>query len=83
MATIEQIDDLYRFAIELPPAERDALTVDEIYGRWRSLHEEDVKAIQIALDSYNRGERGRPVEKFLAEFRAERETLGDKMEPTE
>lgn len=83
MATIEQIDDLYRFAIELPAAERDSLTVDEIYRRWRSQHDDDVRAIQVALDKYNGGDRGRPVEEFLTEFREKRNRLGDRMEPTE
>lgn len=85
MATIDQFDDLYRFAKAIPPQEFTKLSVDEIYDRWREdkVFDEDTHAIQEALDSYDRGERGRPVEEFLADFRQKRAALGDTMETSE
>jgi hypothetical protein len=75
MATIEQLDDLYRFAKDLPDEELSQLSIDEVYDLWRTgtVLDEDVTAIQEALDAYDRGERGRPAEEFLAEVRTERE----------
>lgn len=79
MATIEQIDDLYRFAKGMPADEREALSVDELYDRWRTqaVFDEDVRAIQDSLDDYNRGERGEPIDQFLSRVRAERTAGGE------
>lgn len=73
MATIEQIDDLSRFIQSLPAGERDALSIDEIYERWReqAFKHEDLLAVKASLRDYENGERGRPVEDFLADFDAE------------
>jgi len=74
MATIDQINDLYRFAKDLTEVELAQLSIDEVYDRWRSgvVLDEDVEAIQEALDAYNQGERGEPAEAFLARAREER-----------
>lgn len=74
MATIDQINDLYQFAKELPEVELAQLSIDEVYDRWRSgvVLDEDIEAIQEALDAYSQGERGEPAEAFLARVRAER-----------
>jgi hypothetical protein len=74
MATIDQINDLYRFAKELPEIELSQLSIDEVYDRWRSgvVLDEDVEAIQGALDAYQQGERGEPADDYLARVRAER-----------
>ncbi|MEQ8849232.1 hypothetical protein [Botrimarina sp.] len=78
MATIEQLDDLYRFAIELPAHERDALSIDELYEQWRSTFalDEDVDAIQEALDAVDRGAPAEPAEEFLSRERAARSSGG-------
>lgn len=74
MATIDQINDLYQFAKELPEVELAQLSIDEVYDRWRSgvVLGEDVGAIQEALDAYKQGERGEPAAAFLARERLER-----------
>jgi hypothetical protein len=63
MATIEQIRDFSRFAEQLPAEEREGLSMDELYNRWRAevLQQEDVEAIRESLEDYERGERGRPA----------------------
>jgi len=85
MAHLDQIDDLRRFAEALPTEELEGISLDEVYDRWRAGRRagDDELAIQDALDSFDRGERGRPVEEFLAEYRQRRAELGDTMEPTE
>jgi hypothetical protein len=74
MATIDQINDLYKFAKDLSEAELAQLSIDEVYDRWRSgvVLDEDVEDIQEALNAYKQGERGEPAEAFLARVRAER-----------
>ncbi len=73
MATAEQIQDLSRFIDTLPEQDRQALSMDEIYDRWRSLaiRHEDLLAVKASLWDFDQGERGRPLEDFLAEFDAE------------
>jgi hypothetical protein len=50
---------------------------EEAVDEWRELHpepeidEEEVAAIQEAIDDMNAGDRGRPVEEVIAEIRAE------------
>lgn len=74
MASIEQIQDFNRFVEQLPDAEREHLSMDEIYDRWRQLAfaDEDVAAVRKSLDDFEAGERGEPAEDVLAEFRAKR-----------
>lgn len=73
MATTEQIQDLNHFIQTLPAVQRDTLTIDEIYERWRqqAFRQEDLLAVKASLRDFEHGERGRPVTEFLAEFDAE------------
>ena len=73
MATIEQIQDLSHFIQRLPQRERDALSMDDIYQRWReqAFREEDLLAVKASLRDFENGERGRPVTEFLEQFDAE------------
>jgi hypothetical protein len=73
MATIEQIDDLNHFIETLPQSERDSLSMDEIYERWReqAFKHDDLLAIKASVRDYESGERGRPVDEFLADIDAE------------
>jgi hypothetical protein len=73
MATIEQIQDLNHFIQTLPASERNRLSMDEIYLRWReqAFRFEDRLAVKASLRDFENGERGRPVTDFLDEFDAE------------
>ena len=75
MATTQQLKDLSHFIETLPPVEREALSIDEIYGRWRdqAFREEDFLEIQSAVQNFQNGDRGRPFSDFIAEFKAERQ----------
>lgn len=70
MATLEQFADLANFAANLPEAERTALSVDEIYDRWRAERDfhVEVEALREALEDYQRGERGRPADEVIADL---------------
>lgn len=52
----------------------EPLTPEAILDEWREQHpspeteEEDLQAVEEALLAYDRGERGRPIEEFLAEL---------------
>lgn len=70
MAVIDQLGDLMDFAKGLPSQDLGSLSLEEVINRWRLARSEDVVAIQESLNDYDRGERGQPVEEFLAEFRA-------------
>lgn len=73
MSTAEQIDDLYRFAKALPQEELDALSIDEVYDRWRgdALREEDIEAIRESYADFQNGERGVPAKESMAQLRNE------------
>jgi hypothetical protein len=73
MATIEQIQDFSHFIQTLPEGERDTLSMDEIYERWRehAFRHDDLLAVKAFLRDFENGERGRPVTEFLEEFDAE------------
>lgn len=74
MTTSEQIQQFTNFALALTKAEGEHLALDEIFERWwvERHRDDDLAAIQQAVDSYKAGERGRPAEDFLAEQRAAR-----------
>jgi len=74
MATTAQLQDLSRFIATLPSGERNALSIDEIYERWReqAFRQDDLLAIQASVRDFENGERGRPIEEFLADFDKER-----------
>lgn len=72
MTTLEEIDDLHRFASELPEEALLKFSLEQIFNIWKhKLDIVEVLAIQEALDSYDQGNRGRPMEEFLAEFHAQ------------
>jgi hypothetical protein len=78
MATLTQIHDLNQFILSIPPNERDALSIDAIYERWRdqAFRTEDMLAVKASLQDFDNGERGRPVSEFLSDFDAERTPRG-------
>lgn len=75
MTLSEQLDQFNAFAHRLVQQLGDELTIDEVYGKWWSDHHqsEDLAAIKEAHAQYEAGERGRPVEQILADWRARRE----------
>ena len=75
MATQQQIADFAAFATTLSQQQGgEALSIDEIYQRWWETRHaaEDLAAIQVAARDYENGERGRPSEEAIADFRRER-----------
>jgi hypothetical protein len=75
MATQEQIDNFHRFATEqLENGGRDK-SVDELYDQWRfesrspEEFEENVAAIQGAIDDMNNGDAGRDFDEVIGEVR--------------
>lgn len=75
MATQEQIDSFHRFATQqLQNGGRDK-SVDELYDQWRFENqsaeefEENVAAIQGAIDDMNAGDMGRDADEIIAEVR--------------
>lgn len=75
MATQEQIDNFYRFATEQLKNGGREKTVDELYDQWRFKNqspeefEENVAAIQGAIDDMNSGDTGRDADEVIADVR--------------
>lgn len=76
MATQEQIDSFHRFATEQLQNGGKDKSVDELYDQWRFENqspeefEENVAAIQGAIDDMNAGDTGRDAEEVIAEVRS-------------
>lgn len=74
MSMQEQIDSFHRFASERIRA-GSQLTMDELYDLWRLEHatptelDENVRAVQAALDDWKNGDRGVPLEDAIREIR--------------
>jgi len=73
MASIKQIDEFTRFAKQLVEKESIELPLDAIFDRWHeeAFRDEDLLRIQVSVNDYENGNRGRPVEEFLEEFDAQ------------
>ncbi len=75
MATQEQIDSFYRFATEQLKNAGKEKTVDELYDQWRfehqspDEHQENVAAIQGAIDDMHAGDAGRDADEIIAKVR--------------
>lgn len=78
MTASQQIDAFNQFARSIIATEGEEITLEELQDRWwQELHrDEDTAAIQEAVDSYEKGESGRPVDEFLTERRAARTKTG-------
>lgn len=76
MATQEQIDSFHQFATQQLANGGREKTVDELYDQWRFENqtaeefEENVAAIQGAIDDMNDGDSGRDADEVIAEIRA-------------
>lgn len=79
MATQEQIDSFHQFATEQLQNGGKDKTVDELYDQWRFENqspeelEENVAAIQGAIDDMKNGDTGRDVAEVIAEVRSKYE----------
>lgn len=77
MATQEQIDSFHRFASEQIQSGGKDRTVDELYDQWRFENqspeefEENVAAVQGAIDDMMAGDEGRDAGSLIAEVRSE------------
>jgi len=72
MGTIEQLEDFTRFTKLTLEKEGRELPLDAIFDRWHeeAFRDEDLARIQASVNDYDNGERGRPLNEFLAEFDA-------------
>ena len=77
MATQDQIDSFYRFAIAQITNGGSEKSVDELYDQWRYQNltreemAENVAAVQAAIDDMNNGDVGRDAAEVERELRAE------------
>jgi len=72
MTVTEQIDDFTAFAKHLADQQGDEFTLEGAFQQWQSYDPQEVETLRQRLASYDSGERGRPVDEFLAERRAAR-----------
>ena len=72
---IKELREFHRFLTDKLGAGGADLSPEEALDEWRQLHppsefsEEDVAAIQEALDDVSKGDRGIPLEEFDRAFR--------------
>lgn len=73
MTTIQPIDDFLSFA-KSALGKDDSVSIDELYGQWRSqaFKDVDAKAVAASVRDLESGERGEPLESFLADFDKQR-----------
>ena len=77
MTTQEQIDSFYRFATEQLANGGSDKSIDELYDQWRYENltpeelEENVAALQAAIDDMNAGDTGRDAARVEQELRDE------------
>lgn len=82
MSTQQQIDSFHRFATERIRSGSD-LTIDELYDLWRLEHltsdelDENVRAVKAALDDFENGDRGVPLEEAIREIRKKHNLSAD------
>ena len=74
-AMIEELREFHRFLTSKLSADGIDLSPEEALDEWRRLHpqtralDEDVAAIQEALDDMAKGDRGIPFDQFDRDFR--------------
>ena len=75
MSIIDQIEDFSAFAKTRIQGNQD-VSIDELYGQWRdqAFASVDAHAVAASIRDIEQGERGEPLEEFLADFDAKRST---------
>ena len=74
--SLDELRDFHRFVGEKVGNGGAALSPEEVLEEWRNLHptaaavEEEVAAIQEAIDDLENGDEGIPFEEFDRDFRA-------------
>jgi hypothetical protein len=73
MSIIDQIEDFSAFAKTRIRGDKD-LSIDELYGQWRNqaFASADAHAVAASIRDIEQGERGEPLDDFLANFDAKR-----------
>lgn len=76
MPISEQLADFNAFVLRLAQLEGENLNIDQAYDQWSELRhqEEDLAAIQAAVDKYKNGERCELAREELSNHRIERNT---------
>lgn len=73
--TAKELRDFHNFLSDKLMGDGNDVSPEEALGEWRKLHsqaqasEEDVAAIQEALDAMPKGDRGIPFDEFDRDFR--------------
>ena len=73
MSTLDSLHEFSAFASERL-AESSDPTIDELYEEWRSKKFEEIDAVAVmaSVRDLESGERGQPLDKFLADFDREK-----------
>ena len=73
MSTIDQIEAFTTFA-KNQLGSGQVRSIDDRYHQWRqqAFQDTDRLAVQASIRDFQNGERGQPLDEFLAEFDAER-----------
>ena len=77
MATEAEIKDFTRFAVEQLSRGGASLSMDELYDLWRRQnpdpdeYDENVAAVNAAIQDFKKGDRGRPAGELSRELRRE------------
>lgn len=73
--TIDELREFHRYLSDKLSSDKADLSPEQVLDEWRQLHpapqtfDEDVQAIQEALEDMTKGDRGIPFDQFDAEFR--------------
>lgn len=73
--TIDQLEQFRSFVLDRIGRGGSVLSIDDLYDEWRihnpspSELEADSKAIAASLQDLDRGERGKPIDSFLQDFK--------------
>lgn len=80
MTTLQQVENFYRFATQQLHSGDSKRSVEELFDDWRfrESREEDVAAVQAALEDMKQGDTGRDASEIERELREELSTA----EPT-
>ena len=73
MNTLDQINDFSAFA-KSRLGSGEQVNIDQLYDEWRSkaFADVDALAIQASIRDLENGERGEPIDQFLADFDEQR-----------
>jgi hypothetical protein len=73
-ATTQELQSFYQFAEQRLRNGGREVSLDDLYGEWRASNptpeelETNVRAVRAALRDLDAGEKGQPVDEFIADF---------------